>query len=186
MLGYSYISIISIIFLSHFCRCLSISSTRCPIYKTLKETVHFLKTTMVHPLTVPIPNFKLKIVSKCYHVLYNNSMGKNTISEFQNRIIHDKSKRAPILCSYEYVQLNQLQMSARSHHTILQNLMISHTKIFLRQPICQGVQFRSPCNVRHTNFVQTSLVIKHTATCQHAPHDIIRFYIILQLYIRRH
>ena len=46
------------------------------------------------------------------------------------RRIHEKIKRAPILRSYDYVQLNQLQTTARSHHTLLQTHAITHTKIF--------------------------------------------------------
>ena len=38
---------------------------------------------MINPSTVPIPNVKLKRVSKLYHVLYNYSVGKNTMSKYQ-------------------------------------------------------------------------------------------------------
>ena len=43
-------------------------------------------------------------------------------------------------------------MPARFHHEFLQTCMISHTKKFTRQPICQGIQFRSPYNVCHNVF----------------------------------
>ena len=45
----------------------------CSTDKTLKEKVHFSKTTIIHPSTVPISNVKLKRVRKVYHVLYNDS-----------------------------------------------------------------------------------------------------------------
>ena len=84
-----------------------------------------------------------------YHVLYNDSAGKKHFSQMTTyRIIHDKSTRAPILCLYNYVQSNQLQLPVRSHHAHLQTRMISHTKTFLHQPICQGIWFMSPFNVR--------------------------------------
>ena len=51
-------------FWSDLCQYLSISSTRYPTDKTLKETFHFFKTKMLHPSTSPIPNAKLKRVSK--------------------------------------------------------------------------------------------------------------------------
>ena len=70
--------------LSDLFQCLSIISTRCPTEKTLKEIVHFFKTTMLHPETLPIPNVKLKRVSKVYHVLYNNSTGGNTMPKCQS------------------------------------------------------------------------------------------------------
>ena len=65
--------------LSDLFRYLSMNSTRCPTEKTLKEIVQFFKTTMIFPSTVPIPNVKLEIVSKVYHMLYNNSTGENTM-----------------------------------------------------------------------------------------------------------
>ena len=67
-------------------------------------------------------------------------------------INHEKSTRTLILCSYEYVQLNQLKIPARSSHALLQNSVISHTKKFLRQPICQSIQSRSAFNA-HQNIL---------------------------------
>ena len=52
---------------------LQIINNRCQTEKALKDTVHFFKTTMIHPLTVLISNVKLEIVSKFYHVIYNYS-----------------------------------------------------------------------------------------------------------------
>ena len=65
------------------------------------------------------------------------------------RIIHDKSTRTPILCSYDYVLSNHFQMPTHSHHVLLLTRNISHTMTFLRQPIFQGISFKSTCNVRH-------------------------------------
>ena len=58
-------------------------------------------------------------------------------------------------------------MSVRStqHHTLLHNPTIIHMKNCLRQ-----LETRT----------------RYTAVCQNDPHDMIRFYIILQFYIRRH
>ena len=36
------------------------------------------------------------------------------------------------------------------------------------------------------NFLRTSPVTKYTAACQYAPHDITRFYILIQFYTRSH
>ena len=49
----------------------------------MKDTVHLFKTTMLYPSSVPIQNVKLKRVSKVYHVIYNNFVGKNTMSRCQ-------------------------------------------------------------------------------------------------------
>ena len=38
-------------------------------------------------------------------------------------------------------------MTACYYHSLLHTRTISHTKKFSRQPICQGIQFRSTCNV---------------------------------------
>ena len=38
---------------------------------------------MLHPSRVPISNFKIKRVSKVYHVIYNNRLGGDTISKCQ-------------------------------------------------------------------------------------------------------
>ena len=48
-----------------------------------KETIHLSKTTMIHPSKVPISNIKLKRVLKVYHMLYNDSAGKKTMSKCQ-------------------------------------------------------------------------------------------------------
>ena len=61
-------------------------------------------------------------------------------------IIQEESTPAPILHSYDYIKYNQLQMPAHSHHALLQTRTISHTNTFSRQPICQGIQFRSLYN----------------------------------------
>ena len=66
-------------FWSYFCQHLSIISTRCPRYKTIKERVHFFKTIIIHAPTAPISNFKLKRVSEVYHLLYNNITRENTM-----------------------------------------------------------------------------------------------------------
>ena len=71
-------------FWSDLCKYLSIISTMCPKDKTLKETVHFLKKIILYLSTAPLSNVKLKRVSKVYHVLYNNSAGKNYISQCQH------------------------------------------------------------------------------------------------------
>ena len=60
---------------SEFCQYLSRTGIICPIDKTLKETVHFFKTTMIHSSTLQISNVKLKPVSKVYHIIYNNHTG---------------------------------------------------------------------------------------------------------------
>ena len=71
-------------FRSDLCQYLSIISTRCPTERTLKETVHFFKTIMLHPSRASLSNYvKLKRVSKLYHMLYNDSAGKNTMSKCQ-------------------------------------------------------------------------------------------------------
>ena len=77
-----------------------------------------------------------------------------TITQNQNylqmptyRRIHGKMKCAPILRSYDYVKLNQLQTTTRSHHTLLQTHAITRMKMFFFQPICQGIRFRSACNL---------------------------------------
>ena len=48
-----WVPLISALYLFYFwsdlCKYLSIISARCPTEKTLKVTVHFLKTTMIHP-----------------------------------------------------------------------------------------------------------------------------------------
>ena len=58
-------------------------------------------------------------------------------------------------------------MSVRStqHHTFLHDTKILHTKEFSLQPVIRA---------------------KYTAVCQHAPQDIISFYIIPWFYIQRH
>ena len=66
-------------FWSYLCQYLSIISNICPAKKSIKETVHFSKTIILHPSTAPLSNVKLKRVSKVYNVLYNNSAGKNTM-----------------------------------------------------------------------------------------------------------
>ena len=38
------------------------------------------------------------------------------------------------------------------HHALLHTCMIPHKKTFLRRPIYQGIQFRSPCNIHQTIF----------------------------------
>ena len=50
--------------LSYFWKCLSANSTRRTKEKTLKNKCHFFKTSMIHPLTVPMPNVRLKIFSE--------------------------------------------------------------------------------------------------------------------------
>ena len=99
-------------------------------------------------------------------------------------IINDESMCALILCLYEYIKLNQFQIPARYHHELLQTRTISHKKTFLSQPICQGIRFRLPCNVRQT-ILKTIAVKIYTAACKHAPQDNIRFSIILRFYIGR-
>ena len=69
-------------FWSYLCQYLSMKSTRCPTDKKLKDTVHFFKTSMIHPSTVPISNVKLKRVSKVCHVLYRNSAGKTSCTNY--------------------------------------------------------------------------------------------------------
>ena len=75
---------------------------------------------------------------------------KNYLQILTYRRIHEISMRVPILHLYDYVKFNQLQLPARSHHALIQTRTILHTKIFLSQPIYQGILFRSPCNLRHT------------------------------------
>ena len=47
-------------------------------------------------------------------------------------------------------------MNARSHHAHFHTRTIPYTKMFLLHPICQGIQFRSACNVRQKIFYKQS------------------------------
>ena len=87
-------------FWSELFQYLSIISTRCTTEKTLQEKVHFFKTIMLHPSTSPLSNFKLKRVSKVYHVLYNDSVGKDTMSKFQHTEEFTRKVRALLYYVY--------------------------------------------------------------------------------------
>ena len=51
-----------------------------------------------------------------------------------------------------------MPVQSTRHHTLQKNLTILHTKTFSRQPVTHAI---------------------YSSACQHAPHDIISFYIIL-------
>ena len=86
MVGWSWIIILYIHFWSSFFQYLSTNRTICTAEKTLKQTVHFFKTTIIHPSRVLISNVKLKRASKVYHVIYNYWVGKTTTSKCQHTI----------------------------------------------------------------------------------------------------
>ena len=87
--------------------------------KTLKETVHFFKTMMLHRSTAPLSNFKLKRVSEVYHVLYNNSAGKNTMYKCQCTYELTWKVRAILyyvhMNTYNIINWNCLRVLVRFH-----------------------------------------------------------------------
>ena len=88
---------------SDLCQYLSINITRFPTYKSPKETVHFFKTTMLHPWTAPISNVKIKIVSKVYDVLYNYSAVKTLCS---NANLHNNTLETYTCLYITFIQLH--------------------------------------------------------------------------------
>ena len=105
-----WVTLISALYIYFFVRLfqyLSIISTRCTTDKTLKETVHFFKTTIIRPSTVPISNVKLKRVSRVYQVLYNDSARNNNISKYQRT--EESTRKIRALLHYVYMtKYNQI------------------------------------------------------------------------------
>ena len=66
-----------------FFQCFSTNSTRCPRDKTLKETVHFFNTKIIHPYKIQKSNVKLNQIFKLYYVIYNDRAGGGITSKCQ-------------------------------------------------------------------------------------------------------
>ena len=69
---------------------------------------------MVHPSTAPLSNVKLKRVSKVYHVLYNDSVGENTMSKCQRTEEFMRNLRALLYyvytTTYNWINCNCLRV----------------------------------------------------------------------------
>ena len=119
-------------------KCLSVISTRCPTEETLKEIVHFFKTTILCTSAVPIPNVKPEIASKVYHMLYNNITGENTKYKFQSTEWFIRKGRTPLYYIHipMYNKINWIFLLVLTIHFYI------HVQFHARRCFCASLSVR--------------------------------------------
>ena len=119
-------------------------------------------------------------------MIYDNITRQNTMSKFQ----HTETLRRNVCALLYYIHMTSYdQINFKFPHVLIIRFY-RLVQFYTQGRFCASLSVRVSISGHPVTYVSqfctNNTGQKYTAACQHAPHDIIRFYTILRFYIRRH